>query len=217
MNRSISTRREIGNWPERRRLTPSQTFGSRRLTLSPSLPSSLQYTPSSLAINMEDLRQSLTRVALNPAYHDILTVAKVSHPSGLPLLSLPDSRYAHAAMSPSILTNSLLPLSSTSPQAARNGAVYGAKIRFPHALVMTFLFGRGTPQEKFKFILTATKNHSLNLMKFASLYKSLMIVMRRTNSGKERSLDSFVAGVVGGWIVFGERTTVNEQVRGPYT
>ena len=81
---------------------------------------------------------------------------------------------------------------------------------------MTFLFGRGTPQEKFKFILTATKNHSLNLMKFASLYKSLMIVMRRTNSGKERSLDSFVAGVVGGWIVFGERTTVNEQVRGPY-
>ncbi|KAI8855197.1 hypothetical protein BC829DRAFT_412426 [Chytridium lagenaria] len=26
----------------------------------------------------------------------------------------------------------------------RNGAVYGAKIRFPHALVMTFLFRSGT-------------------------------------------------------------------------
>jgi peroxisomal membrane protein 4 len=25
----------------------------------------------------------------------------------------------------------------------RNGAVYGAKIRFPHALVMTLLFRRG--------------------------------------------------------------------------
>lgn len=25
----------------------------------------------------------------------------------------------------------------------RNGAVYGAKIRFPHALVMTFLFQNG--------------------------------------------------------------------------
>lgn len=25
----------------------------------------------------------------------------------------------------------------------RNGAVYGAKIRFPHALVMTFLFRQG--------------------------------------------------------------------------
>jgi peroxisomal membrane protein 4 len=26
----------------------------------------------------------------------------------------------------------------------RNGAVYGAKVRFPHALVMTFLFRDGT-------------------------------------------------------------------------
>ena len=25
----------------------------------------------------------------------------------------------------------------------RNGLVYGAKVRFPHALVMTFLFRRG--------------------------------------------------------------------------
>lgn len=25
----------------------------------------------------------------------------------------------------------------------RNGAVYGARIRFPHALVMAFLFGNG--------------------------------------------------------------------------
>lgn len=27
---------------------------------------------------MQDLRDSLTRIALNPAYHDVLTVAKVS-------------------------------------------------------------------------------------------------------------------------------------------
>lgn len=100
------------------------------------------------------------------------------------------------------------------PQAARNGAVYGAKIRFPHALVMTFLFGRGTPREKLRFILTATRNHSLNLMKFASLYKFIMILFRRTNGGKERTLDSFLAGLIGGWVVFSERTTVNEQVSG---
>lgn len=49
-------------------------------------------------------------------------------------------------------------------------------------------------------------------MKFASLYKLIMISFRRTNAGKERSLDSFVAGLVGGWVVFGERTPVNEQV-----
>ena len=29
-------------------------------------------------------------------------------------------------------------------KGARNGLVYGAKIRFPHALVMTFLFRPGT-------------------------------------------------------------------------
>jgi hypothetical protein len=28
-------------------------------------------------------------------------------------------------------------------KGARNGAVYGAKVRFPHALVMAILFGRG--------------------------------------------------------------------------
>ncbi|CAO1631479.1 unnamed protein product [Sympodiomycopsis kandeliae] len=121
---------------------------------------------------MGDLQQRLTQIALDPKYHDILTIAK----------------------------------------AARNGAVYGAKIRFPHALVMTFLFGRGTPREKLKFILTATRNHSFNLMKFASLYKFLMIILRNTNGGKERSLDSFLAGLFGGWVVFGERTTVNEQI-----
>jgi hypothetical protein len=29
-------------------------------------------------------------------------------------------------------------------KTARNGAVYGAKVRFPHALVMIFLFRSGT-------------------------------------------------------------------------
>lgn len=29
-------------------------------------------------------------------------------------------------------------------KGTRNGIVYGAKIRFPHALVMTFLFQSGT-------------------------------------------------------------------------
>ncbi|KKY18809.1 putative peroxisomal membrane protein [Phaeomoniella chlamydospora] len=29
-------------------------------------------------------------------------------------------------------------------KSARNGAVYGAKVRFPHALVMVFLFRSGT-------------------------------------------------------------------------
>jgi peroxisomal membrane protein 4 len=105
----------------------------------------------------------------------------------------------------------------TVAKAARNGAVYGAKIRFPHALVMTFLFGRGTPREKIKFVYKATKQHSTNLMKFASLYKFVTIFMRRTNGGKERSGDSFLAGCLAGYYVFGERNAVNEQVSGRRT
>jgi peroxisomal membrane protein 4 len=97
-------------------------------------------------------------------------------------------------------------------KAARNGAVYGAKIRFPHALVMTVLFGRGSPKERARFIYSATKQHSTNLMKFASLYKFACIIMRRNNGGKERSGDSFFAGCLAGWYVFGDRNAVNEQV-----
>ncbi|SPO29832.1 related to peroxisomal membrane protein 4 [Ustilago trichophora] len=99
----------------------------------------------------------------------------------------------------------------------RNGIVYGAKIRFPHALVMTFLFGRGTPREKLTFILRATKQHALNLGTFTPLYKFLTIAMRRLfealgGKGPVPKWHSLVAGLIGGYVVFGERTPVNEQI-----
>lgn len=97
-------------------------------------------------------------------------------------------------------------------QGARNGLVYGAKIRFPHALVMTFLFGRGTPQQKIQNIFRATKQHSMNLCKFVSIYKTLLLIQKKLNGGKPRSIDTFLAGLIGGWWVFGERNAVNEQV-----
>jgi peroxisomal membrane protein 4 len=102
----------------------------------------------------------------------------------------------------------------------RNGIVYGAKIRFPHALVMTFLFGRGTPREKLAFILRATKSHALNLGTFTPLYKFLTIALRRIyeatgGKGAVPQWHSLVAGLIGGYYVFGERTPVNEQVSPP--
>ncbi|KAG0065065.1 hypothetical protein BGZ89_008629, partial [Linnemannia elongata] len=78
----------------------------------------------------------------------------------------------------------------------RNGLVYGAKIRFPHALVMTLLFRRS--------------KHAKNLAFFATIYKTLLIVQRRMH-GKERPMDSFLAGLVGGYMVFGENNNVNQQ------
>ncbi|SAM85643.1 related to peroxisomal membrane protein 4 [Ustilago bromivora] len=99
----------------------------------------------------------------------------------------------------------------------RNGIVYGAKIRFPHALVMTLLFGRGTRGEKLSFILRATRMHALNLGRFTALYKLLSIGLRRTyeawgGKGAVPKWHSFLAGLVAGNILFGERTPVNEQI-----
>ncbi|PWN31917.1 peroxisomal membrane protein 4 [Meira miltonrushii] len=98
-------------------------------------------------------------------------------------------------------------------KGARNGMVYGAKIRFPHALVMTFMFGRGTPLQKMQYVIKATRQHSLNLTKFVGLYKLLTILMRNTNSAKkELPHESFLAGCVAGYVVFGDRNPVNEQI-----
>lgn len=62
-------------------------------------------------------------------------------------------------------------------------------------------------------ILRATKQHSLNLAKFVSLYKTLLLLQKKSNSGKERSIDTFIAGLISGYVVFGDRNAINEQVR----
>ncbi|KAF9362583.1 MAG: Tim17/Tim22/Tim23/Pmp24 family-domain-containing protein [Benniella sp.] len=93
----------------------------------------------------------------------------------------------------------------------RNGLVYGAKIRFPHALVMTLLFRRSNFKDMATFVLKATRQHARNLAFFCTIYKTLLILQRRMH-GKERPLDSFIAGLVGGYVVFGENNNVNQQI-----
>jgi peroxisomal membrane protein 4 len=97
-------------------------------------------------------------------------------------------------------------------KGARNGFVYGVKVRFPHALIMAILFGRGDWKSRIRVIYKATKQHALNLAKFVSIYKALVLVQKKANGGKERSADTFIAGLLGGYLVFGERTAVNEQI-----
>jgi hypothetical protein len=62
-------------------------------------------------------------------------------------------------------------------------------------------------------IYRATRQHAMNLAKFVSLYKAFLLIQKKANGGKERSSDTFVAGLLGGYLVFGDRTAVNEQVR----
>jgi hypothetical protein len=61
-------------------------------------------------------------------------------------------------------------------------------------------------------ILRATRTHAVNLATFVALYKSAILLQRKLNSGKSRRLDTFVAGLIGGYIVFGDRNAINEQV-----
>lgn len=101
-------------------------------------------------------------------------------------------------------------------KAIRNGLVYGTKVRFPHALVMIFLFRSGTLQEKLRLIFKATRQHAANLAKFAFLYKSSMLALRGVNGGKEESVHTFLAGLFGGYWVFGHgkaaKSSVNQQI-----
>ena len=62
-------------------------------------------------------------------------------------------------------------------------------------------------------IFEATKTHATNLMKYVALYKTLLLIQKKANGGKERNFDTFFAGLVGGYLVFGNRNPVNEQVR----
>ncbi|KAK8203872.1 Tim17/Tim22/Tim23/Pmp24 family-domain-containing protein [Phyllosticta capitalensis] len=121
------------------------------------------------------LHDAAERIALDPKYHDILTLVK-----GL-----------------------------------RNGIVYGAKVRFPHALVMIFLFRSGDFRTKLSMVLKATKTHARNLGTFALIYKTSMLLLRNVSpTGKERQYDSLLAGLAGGYYVFGRgnQSSVNQQI-----
>ncbi|XP_069508248.1 peroxisomal membrane protein 4 isoform X1 [Ambystoma mexicanum] len=93
----------------------------------------------------------------------------------------------------------------------RNGAVYGAKIRAPHALVMTFLFKSGSLQEKLKAIAQATYTHSRNLACFVFTYKGLL-ALQTYLQGERLQIHSFLAACIGGWLVFGENNHINSQI-----
>uniref|UniRef100_UPI00398EB6F4 peroxisomal membrane protein 4 n=1 Tax=Pristiophorus japonicus TaxID=55135 RepID=UPI00398EB6F4 len=93
----------------------------------------------------------------------------------------------------------------------RNGVVYGAKIRAPHALVMTFLFKSGSLLDKLKAIARATYTHSRNLAAFVFTYKGLQATQHWLQ-GERAQFHSFLAACAGGWLVFGDNNHINSQI-----
>jgi hypothetical protein len=63
--------------------------------------------------------------------------------------------------------------------ACWGGARYGAKIRAPHALVMTLLFRDDlSSTEKVRNVLRLAAEHAGNLASFAAVYKTLLVVLK---------------------------------------
>jgi peroxisomal membrane protein 4 len=93
----------------------------------------------------------------------------------------------------------------------RNGIIYGVKVRFPHALVMTLLFNRTDPSEMASKIFFATKQHAINLGSFVVLFKACLVLLRLVSSGS-KSWHSFLAGLVCGGYVWGDNNPVNMQI-----
>jgi hypothetical protein len=65
-------------------------------------------------------------------------------------------------------------------------------------------------EDKIRFIYDATFQHGRNLAFFVTIYKSLMLLQRTVK--KEASSDAFIAGLIGGWIIFGKNNNINNQV-----
>ncbi|KAL2888619.1 peroxisomal membrane protein 24 [Ceratocystis lukuohia] len=138
-----------------------------------------------VAAQIETLKAMLEKLVLDPKLHDVLSVAK----------------------------------------AARNGAVYGSKNDIPlsqrnvgikvsffslrlSSLTSVPLFMALSFREKAKLVFQATKTHARNLATFASIYQACMVFLRRfgPTPGKEGPYDAFLAGLVGGYVVFGRRS-----------
>jgi hypothetical protein len=80
---------------------------------------------------------------------------------------------------------------------------------------MIFLFRSGSLRSKCLLVYKATRQHARNLGLFALVYKSTMIFLRHTSpTGKERHYDSFLAGLLGGYTVFGRtiHNSVSQQI-----
>ena len=87
--------------------------------------------------------------------------------------------------------------------------------RTPCTLHPVDCFGAFSLKEKLNIIFKATRTHARNLATFAVIYKATLLIMRRAPpSGKEASYDTFLAGLLGGYVVFGRnsRSSVNQQI-----
>lgn len=105
----------------------------------------------------------------------------------------------------------------------RNGSFYGTKVRLPHAAVMTFLFRSGSLRDKVDAVMRLSLEHTRNLAAFVCVYKgsiglgrvaykALGLPMNPKPGLPAVGWHAFVAGCIGGALVWSKRTSVNNQI-----
>lgn len=93
----------------------------------------------------------------------------------------------------------------------RNGFVYGVKVRAPHAFVMTMLWSRGPPMQMATKIFNATKQHGMNLAKFAFIFKICYGILARLCGGNA-PWHAAALGALCGYLFWSDNSPVNVQV-----
>lgn len=90
----------------------------------------------------------------------------------------------------------------------RNGFIYGARIRFPHALVMTILFNRSSFKNMSKSIFKKTKEHSIHLGKYVALYKFFVVLIKRLFNLQNINYPfiHLLSGFIAGGIIWGQQS-----------
>lgn len=89
-------------------------------------------------------------------------------------------------------------------RTTRNGMVYGGKIRFSHALVMSILYKSGPIKPRIMQVLKATRGHAEVLAAFAFIYKIIKDILAADNiiGSSKISTVKFIAGAVASWVVY---------------
>ncbi|GMH54714.1 hypothetical protein TrVE_jg316 [Triparma verrucosa] len=104
-----------------------------------------------------------------------------------------------------------------------SGIKYALKLRLPHALLMTYLFTPSLPpSQKLSRIKSVLLSHATSLGLHALIYKLTLLLLNKLTKKSGHTLQkigrplrpyhSFLAGAVGGYVVWGDFTSVNYQV-----
>jgi len=95
----------------------------------------------------------------------------------------------------------------------RHGIVTAVRVRLPyifHAAIYVLLFRDRSVVTRLRFVVKQMFFHGRNLGAFVLIYKSICCLLRNMNI--DNGLESWIAGLVGGYYAFGEKDGISGSV-----